>query len=53
MNVWGNKIVTLLNHHMITLFRRDTEIWTIMQSDTDGKVRAYIFKKLGPDQRGL
>ena len=42
---WGNKIVALLNHHMITLVRSDYEIWTLMQSGTDGKVRAYLFRK--------
>jgi hypothetical protein len=47
IRVWCTKIITLLNHHRITLVRKDYEIWTQMQANPDGKVRSYVFKKIG------
>lgn len=40
---WTTKITVLLNHHQIQLLDRRRQLWVIMQSDTDGRVRAFEF----------
>ena len=41
---WVTQIKVLLNHHTVQLADKDLQIWTLMQSNTDGKPRSWLFE---------
>ena len=43
---WINKIKTLLNHHQIQLLNEKTQLWVLMQANTDGRVHAFLFERM-------
>lgn len=47
---WLKKIITLLNHHVITL-SDETMIVALMKSDEDGKPHTFIFKEKNAFER--
>lgn len=46
LDIWKEKIVTLLNHHQIQLVDPNWQLWVLMQASSDGKVHAAEMYKL-------
>ncbi len=44
---WIPKIINLLKHHQLQLIDINKQIWVVMNSGTDKKVRAFLFEKIG------
>lgn len=47
IDAWGQKIVTLLNHHQIQLIDKDLQIWVLMHEKEDGMVHTTVFAVVG------
>lgn len=47
IRTWFEKVRVLLNHHQIQLADPDWQLWVIMHGDTDGKVHATQFHRVG------
>jgi len=45
---WRARIICLLNHHQTQLAETDLQFWVLMHCKEEGKVQAWIFKRLGP-----
>jgi hypothetical protein len=49
---WDTKLCMLLNHHQIQMQKEHLQLWVIMESDTDGRVRAFNFTSIRPSEPG-
>lgn len=45
---WCEKIVTLLNHHQISLYNSTSKVFVLMNGDNTGKVHWGLMKLVGP-----
>ena len=43
---WEQLVINLLNHHQIQLIDSDHMLWVLMQSKDDGRVHAWVFKRV-------
>ena len=43
---WMEKIMRLLNHHVIQLVDDDQQIWVLMHAKSDGKAHVYEFERV-------
>lgn len=46
LGMWLDKIIKLLNHHQVKLYKSDNQIWVIMNGSTDGKVHVVDMEKV-------
>lgn len=51
VRVWLSKIITLLNHHQISLIKEGVEIWVLMASSKDDRVHAFTMVAQDAEQR--
>jgi hypothetical protein len=43
---WLQKIVTLLNHHQISLIDAKHEYWVIIHAEEEGRVHGFLMKQM-------
>lgn len=43
---WDKKIIKLLNHHQVQLINKKSQLWVLMNEETDGKVHVYEMQKI-------
>lgn len=46
IGVWLDKIIKLLNHHQVRLYKSENQIWVLMNGEDDGRVHVFDMRKM-------